>query len=176
MLARLPAHLTMIVLGCLAGILLALFAAPAYAPPNGAPVQIIDADNTDQVARVGEDGAVHVTGDVQVSGAATIDGSVEVSNLPETQDVTVTNAGDDPVPVRLAGDSGRVTLNTFEFDVPAGEVEVVGPGPGFQSLDAFFVQVTGADDDVTVLFNNNGTKLVLRGEGDFGIGQEDYAI
>jgi hypothetical protein len=41
----------------------------------------------------------------------------------------------------------------------------------------FFIQVTGADENVEVLLKDGtSNKMLLRGEGPSGIGQEDYVI
>jgi hypothetical protein len=108
---------------------------------------------------------------------AGLEGQVEVTNFPETQDVTVTNSHSNPVPVELR-DRRRVTVNSFDLHVAAGETEVFDPFGGFFPLDAFFISVTGADRDSFIDFRGreNETTLFLRGETSSGIGQEDYTI
>jgi hypothetical protein len=106
-------------------------------------------------------------------------GNTSVSNFPATQDVSVTNTSSNPVPVtmRRSSDSGRMTLNTRTFIVPAGEEEVFGP-ENFQPIQVSFITASGLDENVEVYFrgeSNNG-KLLLYGNKGSGIGQEDYVF
>jgi len=102
--------------------------------------------------------------------------NTSVSNFPTTQDVSVTNTSSNPVPVTLAKDRGQITGNSLLFDVPAGTTEVFGPD-GFQALNVFYVNATGLDEKVKmILGEESAIKLVLYGNMDSGIGQEDYVI
>jgi hypothetical protein len=103
--------------------------------------------------------------------------NTSVSNFPATQDVSVTNTSSNPVPVTLGRDRGRMTLNTRTFNVPAGQSEVFGP-ENFQPIQVSLVTASGLDEEVVVYFrgeNDNG-KLLLYGNMDSGIGQEDYVL
>jgi hypothetical protein len=64
-----------------AGVVVGMFAltGTAAAPPAGAPVRIIDADNADQVAHVDADGNLQVGGMVSVDGTVAIDSSTPVA-------------------------------------------------------------------------------------------------
>lgn len=74
-------------------------------------------------------------------------------------------------------DKGVITPNAREFEVAPGGGEIHGADQGFDASKVFFVQVTGADENVEVhLKDGSANQMVLRGETRSGIGQEDYVV
>ena len=74
-------------------------------------------------------------------------------------------------------DRGTITPNAREFEVKPGDGEIYGTERGFLASDVFFVQVTGADENVEVYLRaGTSNQMVLRGEGPSAIGQEDYVV
>lgn len=162
------------VIALVVGLALGLFAMPAesQAPDGGAnnrtaPVTVVDNDNPDQSAAVDETGALKV--DV---------GSVEIDNFPEQQDVIVTNGRSDAVPVDLNVPASEVTVNSFTLKAAPGESDRFVAGEGFQGLTMFYTSVTGATQGEFIAFldNRDNGAMLLRGEANSGIGQEDYSI
>lgn len=152
------------------GLVLGLLAMPAESQNKGsgaAPVTIVDSDNPDQRAVVDDTGALRV-------GV----GSVEVDNFPEDQDVHVTNSRSDAVPVSLAVPASEVTVNSFTLTAAPGERDEFLAEDSFQPVTMFYTSVTGATQGELVVFeddNGNGV-MVLHGEANSGIGQEDHSI
>lgn len=149
------------------GLVLAL-AVPAQSQSQSkgaAPVNVVDGDNPGLTAAVDETGALKVNV-----------GAVDVGNLPETQDVKVTNGRADAVPVSLDAPAGEVTVNSFDLSAAPGETDEFVEF--FQGMRMFFASVTGATDGEFVQFLdfNGNTVMLLRGEFGSGMGQEDYDI
>lgn len=171
--ARMVSQRGTIVLTVLAALIVGLvlgLAVPAQSQAKGAaPVTVVDGDNPDHVAAVDDTGALKVSGEVDV-------GAVEVGNLPETQDVLVTNGRADAVPVSLDVAPGAVTVNSFSLTAEPGETDEFVEF--FQAINMFFASVTGATDGELIVFldNNLNGVMVLRGETGSGIGQADYDI
>jgi hypothetical protein len=147
------------VLAQVAIIYIAMISISSAAPPTPEPIAV-EVKNTSA-------NPVPVVGDINTS----------VSNFPATQDVSITNASKNPVPITLTSDRGRGTLNSKIFDVPAGSTEVFDFNSGFSGLDVTTVIASGLDENVFVAFGeSNSIKLVLIGEQESGIGQEDYVL
>ena len=160
------------VIALVVGLILGLLAMPAESQSQGggggsAPVTIVDGDNADQRAAVDDTGALKV-------GV----GSVEIDNFPEEQDVHVTNNRSDAVPVSLAVPASEVTVNSFTLTAAPGERDEFTADTSFQPVTMFYTSVTGATQGELVVFEDNSGNgvMVLRGEANSGIGQEDHSI
>jgi len=147
---------TKIVLAQVAAIYIAMLGVGNAAPPELGPVPVEVINTTSN--------PVPVVGNVNTS----------VSNFPETQNVSITNKPNNPVPVSHARDLGQIVLNTSTISAGAGLTEV---RELFETHQVTFVNASGLDEKVTVvLYGNDYGKLVLLGNMGSGIGQEDYVI
>ncbi|MGH3028405.1 MAG: hypothetical protein ACRDMW_07610 [Gaiellaceae bacterium] len=120
----------------------------AAAPPGAAPVQIVDGSDSNRDAAVVEDGSLHVTGDVSVTGTS----SVEVSNFPEVQEV-----------------EGTVDVGNFpEAEVATQFRSLVlvssAPDETFAALDARLISIASEDEIGLTFFTPQGQRAIMIGD------------
>jgi hypothetical protein len=109
---------------------------PAYAPPGSAPVSIVDGQDASLKANVDADGSLQVSGEVSVGGSS----SVEVSNFPETQEVSGTVALAASVPAEIATEVRNIDL------IGAGLISET-----FTAINARFISIS-SEDEVALRF------------------------
>jgi hypothetical protein len=112
-----------------------VFDGTAYPAPQGAPVTIVDPDDSDIRAQVTPDGALQVTGDVSLGETA----GVEITNTPVPVDVT----GGVLAPVTRLEALGGILID-------AGESH----STSFPTINATSVIIAKGSDELLVAFSS----------------------
>lgn len=120
----------------------------AAAPPGAAPVHVVDGSDSSRDAAIVEDGSLHVTGDVSVTGTS----SVEVSNFPDVQEV-----------------EGTVEVGNFPEAEVATEFRTLvlvssAPEETFAALDARLISIASEDEIGLTFFTPQDQRAIQIGD------------